>query len=92
MVTTVNDGVELEDGHTFIEEFDSNNTFGMLRLWHEKNHVVALDTDQLIDNREITITNLDDGTFTLKFTGRFLPKLLYSFINLLECSFLIKLG
>ena len=72
-VTTVNDGEELKDGHTFIEEFDSNNTFGMLRLWHEKDPVVALDTDQLIDNREIIITSLDDGTFTLKFTGRFLP-------------------
>lgn len=83
MVTTVNDGEELKDGHTFIEEFDSNNTFGMLRLWHEKKHVVALDTDQLIDNREITITSSDDRTFNLTFTGRFLPKLLHSFISIL---------
>lgn len=76
-VATVNDGVELPDGHTFIEEFDSNNTFGMLRVWDEKNRlVVALDTDLLIDNREITITCSNDGNFALKLTGRFSPKFL----------------
>jgi hypothetical protein len=40
----------------------------LLRLWDEKRPMVALDMDELIDSREITITVSDDGNFMPTFT------------------------
>ena len=40
----------------------------LLRLGDEKRPMVALDMDELIDSREITITVSDDGNFMPTFT------------------------
>jgi len=70
-VTTDRNGVEqVGDINTYIEEFDSNNTYARLRLWDEKNYVISFDTDELIDNSTIRINMSTDGRFTSRFTAR----------------------
>ena len=71
-VTTDRNGVEqVGDINTYIEEFDSNNTYAMLRLWDEKEkHAISFNTDELIDNSAIRINMSSDGSFTPSFTAR----------------------
>lgn len=70
-VTTVHNGMEqVGDINTYIEEFDSNNTYARLRLWYDKQPVISFDTDNLIDNSVIRIYMPSDGSFTHSFTPR----------------------
>jgi hypothetical protein len=70
-VTTDRNGVEqVGDINTYIEEFNSNNTYATLRLWVEKTEVLYFDTDKLSENSEIRIDMSSDGEFTPRFTAR----------------------
>ena len=72
-VTTDSNSVERVDGiNTYIEEFDSSDTYAMRRLWDDRNKVLvaSFNTDELIDNSEIRINMSSDGSFTPSFTAR----------------------
>lgn len=71
-MTTDRNGVEQVGGiNTYIEEFDSHNTYAMLRLWDDKKkYAISFNTDDLIDNSTIRINMSSDGSFTPRFIAR----------------------